>query len=482
MNTFYIWGKGKTFSGIDPFYFAPGEKIDDNKINYILQQNSLFYYTLYHRYGTVNFSKQGLIRENEQNNNQLIDGQVFEESNKFYIVQDQTKKSLEKFFKNQIKTQIFTEGALNVVLSNRKKGTPISAILFGGGGMGSKANGVYGGVGGGGGYLKYCFINSKDADNIQYFNISIGKGGNLNDVSGGSTSITFYLPSGYKSFSADGGQGRSSANNIIHSSAGSGGSGGGGRAGTIDYPGCVGGNGTYGGGGGSGGSTNSNITQTSGASTGQTLKNDINEIFIVGGGGGAGVEKENGGKSNNSITGGKRGETGKSLSLELKNKNDFFNLLNININDNVEGNINESTGGSSSSDSAGGGGGGGYGSKGGNGGADSKDGGYGGGGGGGGFGSNATGGNGSDAYNIGSTIYNGAGGGGGGWGAPGGSAYQNCGGGGGGYSLAGQGGGYTENGTLIPAGIAAGGAGISSEADLKDANGGDGICVIYYYV
>ena len=142
--------------------------------------------------------------------------------------------------KQVLKTEIIEESGTFVVPEAINQS--FSVRIFGGGGAGNysgKSNystTIYGGAGGGGGFMNNNIFNLNKGEQIYIY---IGNGGNLNSPNGESTSFGTYL-------SATGGNGANGCN------GGNGSSGGGGGSETLQrLYGYAGGNGTqFGGGGG----------------------------------------------------------------------------------------------------------------------------------------------------------------------------------------------------------------------------------------
>ena len=354
------------------------------------------------------------------------------------------------------RTEIITASTLWKVPENLKDGT-VSVRIFGGGGGGNMQS--FGG-GGGGGYMNNATINLNGQSEIY---ITIGSGA-APDTYGGTTSFGTYL-------SATGGQPG------FQNSGGDGGSGGAGnRDGGIGYQFgggggiSIAGNGGKWGGGGS--FSNNRVAVTRG---GCLYENSQNRYQITGYSGFGG----NGGNNNIHAENGIN-TIGMNLDFEGNGQYGMAYIYNI---------ANNNSGGIKTGWSAKCGGGG-----------------YGGGGGhiiiytpdlslatfasvqcyGGGGGYGAAGGNGyAYFYNSFNKYF--ASGGGGGYGGHGGDGGFNKNinitiyGGGGGYGKYGQGGGWdTNNNCIIEAGIAAGGHGQTVSAG--GGYGGDGICIIQYYV
>ena len=543
MNSFYLWG-GESFNlpnEPSSLFFKAGEKITADKMNYILRQNSDFYYRLWNKYNINKFSKSGLLKTDNINNTtqQYLNGQLIESQGVIYLKKENEILPLENCFLTTLKAEILTSSKTGFTLKGRRKNTPISILLFGGGGGGCSFTPAAADgddtfcAGGGGGHMYYEIINEQIANDIGSFSVTIGKGGKggsfdsksvgSNGSNGGATKLTYSLLSNGSQISrqASGGEGAYLVNietgtyeiNKGNVKGGSGGSGGGGAGYFIYAIGQKnteetlvyviqnrGGNGTYGGGGGSGcinfntsknTSDRSDVTYSTisyldsshhpaAGSSGFTFDKNA-RIHICGGGGGSGDENQTGGYSYDME--GKGQQTGG----DLRSNGDALDSNNPNLFPNIEDfkeklciippiyDAEKKSQGGNCFGYGGGGGGGGYYSIGGDGGGNDWY--IGGGGGGGGFGANATGGNGG----VSTSTQAGAGGGGGGWGAPGGNAGGHIAGGGGGYGIGGAGGGLV---VLDPvnhlkvnrgAGIAAGGHGQSGQ-------GGDGICIIYYYV
>ena len=326
------------------------------------------------------------------------------------------------------RTEIITASTLWKVPENLKDGT-VSVRIFGGGAGGAKTSAGYGSSGGGGGFMNNAII---DVSNDSEIYISIGKGGlpEYNGYTGGTTSFGTFLSAlgGGVDVCARGGSGGGG----FIGSMGVGGIGfqfGGGGGGCYKSNRGYGGNGGKWGGGGAGGDQNI-------ARGGCLYENSQNTLQVTGYSGLAG----NGGGWYNYTANAENGTNTIGMKLDFEGAG----LAGISVNKYQFG-----------------GGGGGYGGNGGNSFTNS-------GGGGGGYG-----GNGGNGTNIGS--YNVAGGGGGGYGGDGGDARSNIAGGGGGYGKHGKGGGWDDNNNCIrEAGIAAGGA--------TGHPGGDGICIIQYYV
>ena len=353
------------------------------------------------------------------------------------------------------RTEIITTSTLWKVPENLKDGT-VSVRIFGGGGGGNMQS--FGG-GGGGGHMNNATIDLKGQSEVY---ITIGSGGPP-DTYGGTTSFGTYL-------SAFGGQYGS------RNSGGNGGSGGAGNMrGGIGYQfgggsgiSRAGDGGKWGGGGSFG---NNKINATRGGCLYENSQNryEITGYSGLGGNGGNGNHAEDG---INTI----------GMGLDFEGDGKIGVLIKFNTANNNSTTLSAGMGAKC--------GGGGYG---GNGGSVlayapnlslitfSSINAYGGGG-----GYGADGGNGC-AYFFNSFNRYFASGGGGGYGGPGGSGgyFKNIDfviyGGGGGYGKYGQGGGYDMvNECLIEAGIAAGGHGVAGYA--TGGYGGDGICIIQYYV
>lgn len=430
-----------------------GDSVKSDEINSILRQNSLMTTALAEAFLYVDdieytTEKQKLIELLKQ---RIASGHIYGQgipsiSNAplYQKYVDLTTNEIWQYFKNgwqkivelRLKTKIITQST-SIFLQESQN--PCYILIFGGGGAGS-------GGGGGGGQFSYGAL-----ENTPYqLNITIGMGGALDPitaskVSGGTSSCIAYFTN-IKSISITalgGGSG--------NQSGGNGGSGGGG------YIRQNGGTGfQFGGGGGGGG--------YSGSQQGGNGGN-------YGGGGGSSGEAETGGESTGyggygGIAGGS-GKDGKSFSMEIFKQN--FSGFEDPTLKNISG--AEGKGGNSNINNysryLGGGGGGGFGGNGGNGGSGSSTV-WGGGGGGGGLC-----GDGGNGYST------GGGGGGGGYYARGGNGNGGYGGGGGGYGLVGTGGSFS----CPDGGIAAGGfgRGNSDLTPIQYGNGGDGICIIYYY-
>lgn len=351
-----------------------------------------------------------------------------------------SNNSSQNIASNGMITEIFTTSTLWKVPENLRN-NQVTVRIFGGGGS---AVGMFNG--GAGGYMANSVINVTSNEEIY---IHIGEGGKRNNNTsfigsvGGTTSFGTYLYAfgGGGNNMQDGGSGGGAGMNQKFGGVGKQFGGGGGSANnsTIGY--SIGGNGGYWGGGGGGyiynTIGNSSIYNNSGR--GGVNYYDLANYYINGISGLGG---------NGAIDGTKSDSTNNLIFRTAKNGTNTIGL-GLDFEGYGRARVNYVDGG------------GGYGGNGGVG----ISGGFGGGGGYGGNGGNGNG------Y---------GGGGGGGYGADGGGAGQACGGGGGGYGKHGHGGGYHNiNGvnTLLPAGIAAGGY-------CKDGyrDGGDGICIIQYYL
>ena len=329
---------------------------------------------------------------------------------------------------SNFRTEIVTASTLWKVPENLKDGT-VSVRIFGGGMCGYESSNS----GGGGGCMNNNIINISNESEIY---ITIGRGANPDGilsnrtVSGGTTSFGTYL-SALGATDLIAGSGGGSASICVIQFGG----GGGYYCNDKSYGHSGGTSGGKWGGGGGG---------TTFFSRGGCLRENSQNIYEVTG---------------------YSGLAGNGGYIEYSNINNFGNAENgintIGMNLDFEGM------GLAGND---GGGGGGYGGNGGNNCC----------GGGGGYGSD--GGNGyidKSSYSI-NKAY---GGGGGGYGGKGGDAWNRGNGGGGGYGKYGYGGGYDIiNNCIREAGIAAGGAFGSFGNNYIAGKGGDGICIIQYYV
>ena len=472
-----------------------GDSVKSDEINSILRQNSLMTAALAEAFLNVDdikytTNKDELVELLKQRiASGIIEGEGDPDISEAPLNQkykniltneiwEYTNIGWKKIVELKLKTIITTESRFILL---PESSYPLHVILFGGGGAGTTGatkNGAwddvqYGG-GGGGGQFAFKNLSFTPAKLV----VTIGQGGKnaASGYNGGTSSCLFYKTLSdfdfFDSLTALGGTCSCDWN------GGSGGSGGGGGGGTgNDGSGDTSSSGTGGrgyqfGGGGAGSASRNWHAQGGngglyggggGNSAVKTSANDNDRLLSAGKGGLYGGD---GGTT--SYGAALPGADGTLLTPEiLQNIFQFtdpyyFSLISASDMQGKGGSVDLSV------EYPGGGGGGGLGGNGGSGEG-------GGGGGGGGLGGN---GGSSEEYK---SIYQrqGGGGGGGGYFASGGNGRNLCGGGGGGYGIFGEGGSYGSN---TNGGIAAGGSGGGrDDTTLSTHNGGDGICIIYYY-